>query len=24
LKEYLRGIPDGEERIEILKNAYSA
>jgi 5-methylcytosine-specific restriction protein B len=24
LKEYLRGLPDGEERIEILKKAYSA
>jgi len=24
LKEYLRGFPDGEERIEILKKAYNA
>ena len=24
LREYLRGFPEGEERIEILKNAYSA
>ena len=24
LKEYMRGIPDGEERIEILKHSYSA
>lgn len=24
LKEYLRGFPEGEERLEILKNAYSA
>jgi DNA polymerase III delta prime subunit len=24
LKEYMRGIPNGEERIEILKNSYSA
>jgi 5-methylcytosine-specific restriction protein B len=24
LKEYLRGIPDGDEKVKILKNAYSA
>ena len=24
LKEYLRGFPEGEERLELLKNAYSA
>jgi len=24
LKEYMRGIPDGNEKIQVIKNAFSA